>query len=86
MACGNVWDTALSIIKAAGWNVVHEDKESGQVEMHVVMDLITWSEIFYLNFTKTDETMTRALWVGLVWLSRLIGALPGNTLSSFYSG
>lgn len=60
-AYDRVWDTALSIIKVVGWNVVHENKESGQIEMHVAMDLITWSEIFYLNFTKTDETVTRVV-------------------------
>jgi hypothetical protein len=56
-----VWEAALSIVKDARWDVIREDKASGQIEMHVVMDLITWTETFWLNFSKNIDGTTRVV-------------------------
>ena len=56
-----VWDTALSVLDHAGWEITHQNKASYGMEIHVTMDMITWTETFYLNLIKTGDNSTRVV-------------------------
>ena len=56
-----VWDTALTILKDAGWNITRADRATGGIEIHVAMDLMTWTETFYVNLIKTGNSSTRVV-------------------------
>jgi len=64
-----VWDAALSILRTADWEVTRQDKTSGGIEVHVTMDMITWTETFYLNLVKTGDNSTRVI-VGRIGLAQ----------------
>ena len=56
-----VWDTAVAVLKEARWNVTRADRATGGIEVHTTMDLLTWTETFYINLVKTGENPTRVL-------------------------
>ncbi|TMI39245.1 hypothetical protein E6H21_09885 [Candidatus Bathyarchaeota archaeon] len=64
-----VWDAALWILRQPEWDLVRADKGTGGLEVKVVMDLLTWTETFYLNVTRIDENNTRVL-MGRIGLSQ----------------
>ena len=80
-----VWDTALSVLDHAGWEITHQNKASYGMEIHVTMDMITWTETFYLNLIKTGGNSTRVVLGRIAWLSPLTGGFLVSTSSSFYS-
>ena len=53
-----VWDTAISVLQQAKWNVTRADKATGGIEVHVVMDMITWTETFFVNLTRNHDDST----------------------------
>lgn len=53
--------------------------------MKVVMDLLTWTETFYLNVTRIDENNTRVL-MGRIGLSQpLDWGLATQYIDSFFN-
>jgi hypothetical protein len=54
-----VWDTAISVLQQAKWKVTRADKATGGIEVHVVMDMITWTETFFVNLTRNKDNSTR---------------------------
>jgi hypothetical protein len=53
-----VWTTALLPLQQAKCSVTRANKETGGIEVHVVMDMLTWTETFYLNLTKISDNRT----------------------------
>ncbi|HEX9429811.1 MAG TPA: hypothetical protein VF944_05485 [Candidatus Bathyarchaeia archaeon] len=37
------------------------DKATGGIEAHVVMDVLTWIETFFLNLTRNGDNSTRVI-------------------------
>ncbi len=37
------------------------DKATGGIEVHVVMDMITWTETFFVNLTRNNDDSTRVI-------------------------
>jgi hypothetical protein len=56
-----VWDAAISVLQQAKWNVTRADKAAGGIEVHVVMDMITWTEAFFVNLTRNNDDSTRVI-------------------------
>ncbi len=56
-----VWYAALSVLEQAKWNVTRADKATGGIEVHVVMDMITWTETFFVNLTRNNDNSTRVI-------------------------
>ena len=80
-----VWDTTFRILRQPGWNLVRADKGTGGLEVKIVMDLLTWTETFYLNVTRIDENTTRVL-MGRIGLSQpLDWGLAGQYIDSFFN-
>ncbi|TMI63795.1 hypothetical protein E6H12_04935 [Candidatus Bathyarchaeota archaeon] len=80
-----VWDTAFRILQQPGWNLVRADKGTGGLEVKIVMDLLTWTETFYVNVTRIDENTTRVL-MGRIGLSQpLDWGLAGQYIDSFFN-
>lgn len=78
-----VWDVALQILQQSGWDLIKADKATGCLEMKVVMDLLTWTETFYVNMARVDESKTRIL-IGRIGLSQpLDWGLAGQYIDSF---
>jgi hypothetical protein len=80
-----VWDEAFRILSQPGWNLVRADKGTGGLEVKIVMDLLTWTETFYVNVTRIDENNTRVL-MGRIGLSQpLDWGLAGQYIDSFFN-
>jgi hypothetical protein len=80
-----VWDAALQILRQPEWDLVRADKGTGGIEVKVVMDLLTWSETFYVNVARIDESTTRVL-MGRIGLSQpLDWGLAGQYIDSFFN-
>jgi len=80
-----VWDAALWILRQPEWDLVRADKGTGGLEVKVVMDLLTWTETFYLNVTRIDENNTRVL-MGRIGLSQpLDWGLATQYIDSFFN-
>jgi hypothetical protein len=78
-----VWDVALQTLQRSGWDLIRADKATGGLEMKVVMDLLTWTETFYVNMARIDESKTRIL-IGRIGLSQpLDWGLAGQYIDSF---
>jgi len=41
--------------------VTKVDKATGGIEVHVVMDMITWTETFFVNLTRNNDDSTRVI-------------------------
>ena len=79
----SVWDSALMILQQPGWNVVSADKGTGGLEAKIVMDLLTWTETFYVNIVRIDENATR-VHMGRIGVSQpLDWGLAGQYIDSF---
>ncbi len=80
-----VWDAALQILRQPEWDLVRADKGTGGIEVKVVMDLLTWSETFYVNVARIDESTTR-VFMGRIGLSQpLDWGLAGQYIDSFFN-
>ena len=60
-AFDRVWDAAISVLQEAKWNVTKADKAKGGIEVHVVMDMITWTETLFVNVTRNNDNSTRVI-------------------------
>ena len=70
---------------ATWWSLVRADKGTGGLEVKIVMDLLTWTETFYVNVTRIDENTTRVL-MGRIGLSQpLDWGLAGQYIDSFFN-
>lgn len=56
-----VRDAALLVLQQAKWNVTRADKVTGGIELHVVMDMLTWTETFYVNLTRNNDNSTQVI-------------------------
>lgn len=56
-----VWDVAISVLQQARWDIDKADKTKGGIEVHVVMDMITWTETFFVNLTRNNDNSTRVI-------------------------
>jgi len=56
-----VWDAAISVLQQARWNVTRANKATGGIEVHVVMDMITWTETLFVNLTRNNDDSTRVI-------------------------
>ena len=80
-----VWDTTLIVLQRARWNVTRASKETGGIEVHVVMDPVTWTETFYVNMTEIDSDTTRVL-VGKIGLAQpLDWGIARQYIDSFFA-
>ena len=68
-AFDTVWDAAISVLQEAKWNVTKADKAKGGIEVHVVMDMITWTETLFVNVTRNNDNSTRVI-MGRVGLAQ----------------
>ena len=68
-AFDRVWDAAISVLQEAKWNVTKADKAKGGIEVHVVMDMITWTETLFVNVTRNNDNSTRVI-MGRVCLAQ----------------
>ncbi|TMI51332.1 hypothetical protein E6H18_01625 [Candidatus Bathyarchaeota archaeon] len=68
-AFDRVWDAAISVLQEAKWNVTKADKAKGGIEVHVVMDMITWTETLFVNVTRNNDNSTRVI-MGRVGLAQ----------------
>jgi len=53
-----VWDATISVLQQAKWNVSKADKATGGIEVHVVMDMITWTQTLFVNLTRNNDNST----------------------------
>ncbi len=80
-----VWDAALQILRQPGLDLVRADKAAGGLEVKVVMDLLTWTETFFVNMARIDEDHTRVL-MGRIGLSQpLDWGLASQYIDSFFN-
>jgi hypothetical protein len=80
-----VWDAALQILRQPGWDLVRADEGTGHLEVKVVMDLLTWTETFYVNVVRIDEDNTRVL-MGRIGLAQpLDWGIAGQYIDSFFN-
>ncbi len=80
-----VWDAALLVFQQARWNVTKANKGTGGLEVKVIMDLLTWTETFYLNLARIDDNATRVV-MGRIGLSQpLDWGIAGQYIDSFLS-
>jgi hypothetical protein len=80
-----VWDAALQILGQPGLDLVRADKAAGGLEVKVVMDLLTWTETFFVNMARIDEDNTRVL-MGRIGLSQpLDWGLASQYIDSFFN-
>ena len=70
-AFDRVWDAAISVLQEAKWNVTKADKAKGGIEVHVVMDMITWTETLFVNVTRNNDNSTRVI-MGRVGLAQAV--------------
>ena len=49
------------IIKQAEWKMIRSDRSSGGIEIHTSMDLITWTETFYIDLIRKGDDSTRVI-------------------------
>jgi hypothetical protein len=56
-----VWDATISVLQQAKWNVTKANKATGGIEVHVVMDMLTWTETFFVNLTRNNDDSTRVV-------------------------
>jgi hypothetical protein len=54
-----VWDAAISVLQQAKWDITKADKAKGGIEVLVVMDMVTWTETFFVNLTRNNDSSTR---------------------------
>ncbi len=80
-----VWDTTFRILRQPGWNLVRADKGTGGLEVKIVMDLLTWTETFYVNVTRIDENTTRVLMCRIGLSQPLDWGLAGQYIDSFFN-
>jgi hypothetical protein len=59
----------MSVLQQAKWSVTKADRETGGIEAHVVMDMLTWTETFFLNLTRIGDNSTRFI-MGRVGLAQ----------------
>jgi hypothetical protein len=64
-----VWDAAISVLQESKWNVTKADKAKGGIEVHVVMDMITWTETSFVNLTRNNDKSTRVM-IGRIGLAQ----------------
>ena len=80
-----VWDTSLLVLQRARWNVTRANKETGGIEIHVIMDSVTWTETFYLNMARIDGGITKVL-MGRIGLSQPVDwGLARQYIDSFFA-
>ena len=51
----------MSVLQQAKWDVTKADKITGGIEVHVVMDMITWTETFFVNLKRNSDDSTRVI-------------------------
>jgi hypothetical protein len=51
----------MSVLQQANWNDTKADKATGGIEVHIVMDMITWTETFFVNLTRNKDNSTRVI-------------------------
>jgi hypothetical protein len=59
----------MTVLEQARWNVTRADKATGGIEIHTTMELLTWTETFYVNLIKTGDNSTRVV-MGRVGLAQ----------------
>jgi len=80
-----VWDATLEILRQPDWDLVRADKGMGGLEVRIVMDLLTWTETFYVNVARIDENNNRVL-MGEIGLSQpLDWGLASQYIDSFFN-
>ena len=78
-----VWDASLLVVQQARWNLTKTDKGTGGLEVKVIMDLLTWTEAFYVNLVRIDDNATRVL-IGRIGLSQPVDwGLARQHINSF---
>ncbi len=78
------WEASLQVIRDAKWNLTKVSKETGGIEFHLIMDPLTWTETFYVNLSKVDETTTRVM-MGRIGLAQpLDWGLARQYIDSFF--
>ena len=56
-----VWGATIWVLQEAKWNVTKADEATEGIEVHVVMDMLTWTETFFLNLTRNNDSSTRLI-------------------------
>jgi hypothetical protein len=79
-----VWDAVMSVLQQSNWSVTKADKATG-IEMHVVMDMITWTETFFVNLTRNNDNSTRVI-MGRIGLAQPVDwGIALKYIESFFS-
>ena len=84
-AFDRVWDAAISVLQQAEWDVTKADKATGGIEVHVVMDMITWTETLFVNLTRNDDNSTRVV-MGRIGLAQPVDwGISRQYIQSFFN-
>jgi len=54
-----VWKVSLAILRKSNWNVFKVDDRSGYIETRINMDLLSWTQQFYIIVSHNELNSTK---------------------------